>query len=605
LNQFVNNAAIFNKVLDSYAYDNNLIKKDSLSVNMLYSWPDFSPTYTTIGIYPSNINLLNFGPTKWTRKIYDQFEYMSSEDVNSNDADYYWSSSEDSSTHAWAVMAGNKSLSSESTPTYMDPDATAFLNAALITDATIQNAINVLVIDLKNAGIWTKMKAVYPMAGGSAATHKFNLKDPRDDDSAYRLSFSGGWTHSATGALSDGTTGWANTNVYSNQIFTANDGLLGIYTSSSSLSGASSYIYSTSNMADSEWSMQHNSGVFYFSMFRTNSLPGTASLPGFSAVGMETNGYRSVYKNGSLLNSQNLGFISMPQNIKMVLSARNASGTIDSYSGALYSFAFISSTLTSSEHTKFYTAVQKYQTSMGRQVGDPISQFSSSFNLDSVVLPKSTLCKVKPFRIADDTQKSFNFDADYAIITYKFSGERDLDTRTTIVSPSLPQSESGYGTNFNGAGWTPDYPTHPYSSTYSVIWHADDNRGFGYETVLINFQAFRYYYPGQSEIIIYAKAHWFVQSWAPGFERDPYDQLRLDETSPVILGVDLYKGGSPIKNPNNLYQWINPTAGASMSLDSYGKVINTEFYAGAGTGQMVAKFKYNVVGKFGYLFIND
>ena len=345
LNQFINNSAIINKVLDSYTYDNNLSKKDVVNTNVFYSWPDFEPSYTTTGIYPSNINLLSFGPTKWTRNNYDLYDYMGTDNVDSNDYDYYWSSSEDSPTHAWAVMSGKTSYNPVLAP--------------------------------------------------------------------------------------------------------------------------------------------------------------------------------------------------------------------------------------------------------------------SSFNLDSVVLPKSTLCKVRPFRIADDTQKSFNFDADYAIITYKFSGERDLDTRTTIISPSLPQSESGYGTTFDGLGWTPDYPTHPRSSTYSVIWHANDNVGSGYETVLINFKAFKYYYPGQSEIIIDAKAHWYVGNWVPDFEREPYDQLRLDETLPVILGVDLYKGGLPIQNPNDLNQWINPSAGASMSLESYGKVINVEYTTPAGSGQRVAKLKYNVVGKFGYLFIND
>lgn len=230
---------------------------------------------------------------------------------------------------------------------------------------------------------------------------------------------------------------------------------------------------------------------------------------------------------------------------------------------------------------------------------------SSSQNLDTTFILKSTLGKVRPFRVADDTQKSFNFDADYAVITYQFSGERDLDTRTTMVVPDAPASESGYGSTLyntlgDGAGWTPDYPTHPSSSTYSVIWHAGDNTGYGYESVLINFKAFKYYYPGQSEIVVDAKAHWYVNNWIPDFV--PGDQPRLDATPPVILGVDLYKGGTPSKVG---YQWINPTAGASMSLNSYGVKINIEEFAGVGVGMRVAKFKYNVIGKFGYLFSMD
>jgi hypothetical protein len=92
-----------------------------------------------------------------------------------------------------------------------DADALSFIASASITDATQKSAVNTLVKDLKTASIWTKMKAIYPMIGGSASSHKFNLKDPRDLDAAFRLTFSGGWAHSSTGALPNGTTAYANT----------------------------------------------------------------------------------------------------------------------------------------------------------------------------------------------------------------------------------------------------------------------------------------------------------------------------------------------------------------------------------------------------------
>ena len=103
-----------------------------------------------------------------------------------------------------------------------DADAQAFITAAGITDATQKSAVNQLVLDLKNANIWTKMKAIYPILGGSASSHKWNLKDPRDLDAAFRLTFSTGWTHSSTGMLPNGTSAYANTfiagNTYSTNI---------------------------------------------------------------------------------------------------------------------------------------------------------------------------------------------------------------------------------------------------------------------------------------------------------------------------------------------------------------------------------------------------
>lgn len=92
-----------------------------------------------------------------------------------------------------------------------DYDALLFLNATGITDPTIRLAINYLVFSLKVNGLWTRLNAVYPMVGGTAATHKFNLKNPVDSNAAFRLLFSGGWVHSSGGALPNGTNCFANT----------------------------------------------------------------------------------------------------------------------------------------------------------------------------------------------------------------------------------------------------------------------------------------------------------------------------------------------------------------------------------------------------------
>jgi hypothetical protein len=92
-----------------------------------------------------------------------------------------------------------------------DIDATNFINAAGITDNTQISAIDTLVTSLKSNNLWTKLYAIYPFVGGTATTHKWNLKDPQDTDAAYRLVFSGGLTHASTGITPNGTTGFANT----------------------------------------------------------------------------------------------------------------------------------------------------------------------------------------------------------------------------------------------------------------------------------------------------------------------------------------------------------------------------------------------------------
>ena len=87
---------------------------------------------------------------------------------------------------------------------------TAWIAATGETDLTILGALNTLETDLTTYGLTSKMKALYPFVGGTAAKHKFNFMDARDLDAAFRLTFSGGWTHSSNGALPNGTNGYAN-----------------------------------------------------------------------------------------------------------------------------------------------------------------------------------------------------------------------------------------------------------------------------------------------------------------------------------------------------------------------------------------------------------
>ena len=61
-----------------------------------------------------------------------------------------------------------------------DADAQAFFtrvtSAGGTLSATEKLATNQLVLDMKSAGIWSSMKAIYPMVGASAAACAQNLK---------------------------------------------------------------------------------------------------------------------------------------------------------------------------------------------------------------------------------------------------------------------------------------------------------------------------------------------------------------------------------------------------------------------------------------------
>ena len=69
----------------------------------------------------------------------------------------------------------------------MDADAKAYIDALGTLHAGEQSAIDTFVKTLKAEGIWSKKKAIYPLMGNTYAEHKWNLKDPRDLDAAFRL----------------------------------------------------------------------------------------------------------------------------------------------------------------------------------------------------------------------------------------------------------------------------------------------------------------------------------------------------------------------------------------------------------------------------------
>ena len=106
---------------------------------------------------------------------------------------------------------------------------TAWIAATSETDTTIISALNTLETDLTTYGLTAKIKALYPMVGGTAAKHKFNFMDARDLDAAYRLTFNGGWTHASTGSTPNGVNAFADTNFNSN-ILALNSSTLLFYT---------------------------------------------------------------------------------------------------------------------------------------------------------------------------------------------------------------------------------------------------------------------------------------------------------------------------------------------------------------------------------------
>ena len=248
----------------------------------------------------------------------------------------------------------------------VDPDAQAFITAASITNPTQQAAINTLVVDLKGYNIWGKMKALYPIVGGTASSHKFNLKDPRDLDAAFRLTFATGVTHSSTGMIGNGTTGLANTQLQP----------LG-----NLLQDSTSYsFYSRTNTNNTTIEMGvslndnileiRTSGITYYRVNGAGLVQHSdANSLGFYTANRTGSLNLSAWKNGVKLasNTSNLSQPTVLGNI-FILALNNGVGVGAYYSTKECAFASIGGGLTDTEAANFNTAVQAYQTTLGRQV---------------------------------------------------------------------------------------------------------------------------------------------------------------------------------------------------------------------------------------------
>ena len=260
-----------------------------------------------------------------------------------------------------------------------DVDALAFITAASITDNTQKTAVNTLVTDLKGYNIWTKMKAIYPFVGGSASSHKFNLKDPRDLDAAFRLVFNGGWTHTSTGALPNGTNGYADTLLNLKTQTTLFNVHYSIYNRNNFNGGGDMGVANSNDDYKDEGWMASRANDFAYGGFYDNDggiYGGSIKVVNTDSTGMYISSAvamnnQFLRKNNTTLGTwTNTGVTSTPANTTVYIGAvhleNNNSAIL--FTTRQYALASIGDGLTDSEAVNFYTAVQAYQTTLNRQV---------------------------------------------------------------------------------------------------------------------------------------------------------------------------------------------------------------------------------------------
>lgn len=246
-----------------------------------------------------------------------------------------------------------------------DPDAQAFFDRVTTAGGTLttteKNATNQLVLDMKSAGIWSSMKAVYPMVGASAAACAQNLKS-----SSFTGTFTSGWTFASTGVTPNGTSAYMNTGLTPSVSLGLNSQHYSLYSRTNTAAG-NKRDFAVSAGGENGVLIKYSGDLFYPIIGGGNypNVTNTDSRGFYMASrtdGITINGY----KNGTNV----ISGLQSAQNptLSNYLGARNSSGTADNFSDREFAFASIGDGLTDTQASNFYTAVQAFQTTLSRQV---------------------------------------------------------------------------------------------------------------------------------------------------------------------------------------------------------------------------------------------
>jgi hypothetical protein len=247
-----------------------------------------------------------------------------------------------------------------------DPDALAFFDRLTTPPTDERKALyNTLVVDLKSAGVWEKLDALYILAAADAQAARRNLVQD-----AYNLTAAGAPTFTADrGYQGDASGAYLATG----------------FTPSTAISPR--YIQNSASMGS--WSRTNNTGINYcdigvsaanaiIASVRPSAFGGpftvasnctsanlstaaTASSVGLSAWSRSGPSAVSLYRNGSLSLADTKSSGGVPNNAITLLSA----GGAQQFSANQLSFAFIGGALTDTEQTTLYASLDTFRIAVG------------------------------------------------------------------------------------------------------------------------------------------------------------------------------------------------------------------------------------------------
>jgi len=252
-----------------------------------------------------------------------------------------------------------------------DQNLINFLNATGITNTNTIDALDSLVSSLKFNNIWDKLYALYPFVGGTQQTNKYNLIDT----GSYLLAFTGSWVYNADGVSGNGTNTYADTS-FTPQSSVSNfvtNGSLGIYTRTDTTSSGYDmgcevgttpvrrvYLISKNTANKSSFDISEN------------PISSTADQngAGFFVANISGSGTNNqkIFRNGTSIANQTNVLTETVTTPLFIGANNNRNLGANAYVSESFSLASMGKGLTDSEASTYYTLVQNFQTTLGRQV---------------------------------------------------------------------------------------------------------------------------------------------------------------------------------------------------------------------------------------------
>jgi hypothetical protein len=254
-----------------------------------------------------------------------------------------------------------------------DPNAQAYLNAVVslggTTNTTINNAVNTLFVDLKSAGLYSKIFAMYPMIGIASASQALNAKDPTPISSSFYIDYLNpqNFIFSSSGIIGGASTG-CNTFIVDSVNLTNGNKHLAVYSNADRGVTSIGYEWGAGSGTTNVCIVSYG-GTTQYSGFGAYVTSANTSPTGFY-VAQITGSRQSNFKNGteaafatSATDTNSNNYLGLMCDNRSVIPLFGSSGESSDKSIA---FASVGQGLSSAENTSFYNIVEAFQTSLGR-----------------------------------------------------------------------------------------------------------------------------------------------------------------------------------------------------------------------------------------------